>query len=148
MIEVRVLQAADINVVGDALGLARLNQGNGFYLVAWIDNVPAGHLHLALTEPPELQDVHVASDYRRRGVAKTLISAAESEARTQGHDRMRVSVGAANGSAQALYRACGYGDSGLEPRHVKGPIKIRTGTIEVDEILLIWEKPLLTEQAE
>jgi ribosomal protein S18 acetylase RimI-like enzyme len=140
MIEVRVLDPEDVEVVGDALGLARLRQGNGFYLVAWEGDEPAGHLHLALTDPPELQDVQVASRHRRRGVARALISSAEEAAWTRGYGRMRVSVGVDNGPAQALYRSCGYEDVGLEPRHVKGSVEIRTGSIEVDEVLITWEK--------
>ena len=140
MIQVRVLEPVEVKVVGDALGLARLHQGNGFYLVAWQGDVPVGHLHLALTDPPELQDVQVASDHRRRGVATALISAAENEAWVRGYRCMRVSVGIHNEPAQSLYRLCGYADVGLEPRHVKGTIEIRTGSIEVDEVLITWEK--------
>ena len=45
-------------------------------------------------------------------------------------------------AAQALYRRAGYLDAGLPPRRVQGTIEIRTGPIEVDDTLLIWEKPL------
>jgi GNAT superfamily N-acetyltransferase len=140
MIKVRALDPEEAQVVGDALGLARLHQGKGFYLVAWEGEEPIGHLHLALTDPPQLQDVQVASGHRRRGVARLLIAAAEEEAWARGCSRMFVSVGIENEPAQTLYRSCGYADIGLEPRHVKGPIKIRTGTIDVDEVLLTWAK--------
>jgi ribosomal protein S18 acetylase RimI-like enzyme len=144
VIEVRVLDPVEIEVVGDALGLARLHQGNGFYLVAWQGDEPVGHLHLALTDPPEIQDVQVSNNHRRRGVATRLICAAEEEASARGLSHMRVSVGVGNEAAQALYRSCGYADVGLEPQHVKGTIKIRTGPIEVDEVLVTWEKTHLT----
>jgi hypothetical protein len=35
MFELRSLKPEEVEVVGDALGLARLHQGNGFYLVTW-----------------------------------------------------------------------------------------------------------------
>ena len=47
-----------------------------------------------------------------------------------------------NAPAQALYRKRGYVDAGLAPRRVNGTIAIRTGPIEVDDTILIWEKPL------
>ena len=101
-IEVRVLHTTEVERVGNALGLARLYQGDGFYLVAWQGEEPMGHLHLALSDPPELQDVQVASDHRRRGVAGDhrrrgvageLIAAAERHARIRGFTAIRVGIG-------------------------------------------------------
>ncbi len=124
------------------LGLARLYQGDGAYLVAWVGDEPVGHVHLALTDPPELQDVSVRPEYRRRGIASALTVAAEREARDRRFDRLRLGVSADNGAAQALYRGLGYGDAGVPPKRVQGTIVIRTGSIELDDTLLIWEKPL------
>jgi GNAT superfamily N-acetyltransferase len=140
--KIRVLNPEEVELVGNALGLARLHQGNGFYLVAWRADEPAGHLHLALTDPPELQDVQVAAGHRRRGVAKMLIAAAEREARARGFTRIRVDVAIDNDPAQALYRTIGFSDIGLDPRPVKGTIVIRTGPIEVDDVLITWEKDI------
>jgi hypothetical protein len=55
---------------------------------------------------------------------------------------MRVTVSHKSEPAQALYRSLGYVETGIEPRHVKGTIQIRTGPIEVEDVLLFWEKPL------
>ena len=128
-----------------SLGLARLHQGDGFYLVAWSGEVPVGHLHLALTAPAELQDVFVLDEYRRRGIGVALTSAAEQEARVRGFDRLRLTVGIDDEPAQALYRRCGFVDTGLPPKHVQGTIVIRTGPIEVDETIVTWEKRLPPE---
>lgn len=144
-LDVRVLERAEIDRVVRVLGLARLHQGDGVYLVAWQDDEPIGHLHLALSDPPELQDVEVAAGHRRRGVARTLIAAAEREVCSRGFFTLRVRVGVGNESAQALYADCGYVDVGLEPERVHGPIEIRTGTIEIDDMLLTWEKRLRSE---
>ncbi len=124
------------------LGLARLGQGDGFYLVAWDGDQPAGHAHLALTDPPELQDVEVLAQYRRRGVGSALTAAAEAEARKRGFDRLRVTVSVDNAAAQALYRTLGYRDAGVPPRRVLGTVMIRTGPLEVDDTLLTWDKRL------
>jgi len=132
----------DVRRVSSVLGLARLYQGDGVYLVAWVGDEPVGHVHLALTDPPELQDVSVQPEYRRRGIASALTVAAEREARDRRFDRLRLGVSSDNGAAQALYRGLGYGDAGVPPKRVQGTILIRTGPIEVDDTLLIWEKPL------
>ena len=133
---IRPLALEEVERVADVLALARLHQGDGFYLVAWNGDEPLGHVYLALTDPAELHDVSVRSEHRRRGVASALIAAAEREVRAHGRDRLRIAVGIENEPAQALYRACGYIDAGLPPKRVKGTIQIRTGPIEVDEPLL------------
>ena len=137
---IRPLADDEVDGVAAVLGLSRLYQGDGIYLVAWDNGEPLGHAHLALTNPPELQDVSVRPEYRRRGVASALTTAAESEARRRGFDRLRLEVSETNEAAQTLYRRCGYRDAGLSPRRVQGTIMIRTGPIEVDDTLLTWEK--------
>lgn len=139
---VRRLDDEEVERVAAVLGLARLNQGDGFYLVAWEDEEPLGHAHLALSDPPELQDVSVRPEHRRRGVATILTAAAEAEARRRGADRLQLTVSADNEMAQGLYRRSGYVDVGIPPKRVQGTIMIRTGPIEVDDTLLTWEKRL------
>lgn len=132
-------------MVGRSLGLARLDQGDGLYLVAWRGEVPVGHVHLALTDPPELQDVFVVEECRRSGIAMAMTSAAEQEVRTRGFDRLQLGVSIDDAGAQALYRRCGFVDSDVPPKRVQGTIVIRTGPIEVDDTILTWEKPLRPE---
>jgi ribosomal-protein-alanine N-acetyltransferase len=147
---IRRLTPDEIERVAAVLGLARLHEGTGFYLVAWQDDDPVGHAHLALTDPPELQDVSVLSSHRRGGIATSLTMAAEREARKLGFERVRLQVSADDGGAQALYKKCGYLDAGLPPKRIRGTIEIRTGPIEVDDTLLVWEKHLTAavEQAD
>ncbi len=142
MLQIRELTADEIERVGAVLGLARLGQGDGFYLVAWEEDEPLGHAHLALTDPPELQDVSVRPEHRRRGVATALAEAAERAVVARGFARLRLSVSVDNDAALALYRHLGYVDVGIPPRRVHGTIRIRTGTIEVDDTLLAFEKSL------
>jgi ribosomal protein S18 acetylase RimI-like enzyme len=141
--EIRRLAEDEVERVGAVLGLARLDaETDGFYLVAWEDHEPVGHAHLALTDPPELQDVEVRAEYRRRGVASALTLFAEEEARLRGFDRLRLTVAIDNRPAQALYERFGYANPGVPPKHVRGTIVIRTGPIEVDATLMTWEKRL------
>lgn len=71
-----------------------------------------------------------------------LIAAAECEARARGFASIRVGVSIANEPAHQLYRKCGYADVGIDPRRVKGTIDVRTGPIDVDDVILTWEKDL------
>lgn len=142
-LEIRPLAGDEVEGVGAVLGLARLgSEVKGLYLVAWEGAEPVGHAHLVLSDPPELQDVEVRLEYRRRGVATALTEAAEDEARSGGFDRLRLTVAIDNRPARALYERLGYSDPGVPPRHVRGRIVIRTGPIEVDATLLTREKRL------
>jgi ribosomal protein S18 acetylase RimI-like enzyme len=143
MWQIRQLAPSEVDRVGRVLGLARLGQGDGFYLVLWEDDEPFGHAYLALTDPPELQDVDVRLEYRRRGVASALADAAEREAGALGLSRLRLAVSVGNEAAQTLYRGLGYRDVGVPARRVHGTIRIRTGMLEVDDTLLTWEKSLV-----
>jgi GNAT superfamily N-acetyltransferase len=140
--DIRPLAPEQADRVAAVLGLARLGQGDGFYLVAWDGDQPAGHAHLALTDPPELQDVEVSPPHRRRGVGSALTAAAEAEAQKRGFDRLRITVSVDNAAARALYRRLGYVDAGMPPRRVQGTVMIRTGPLEVDDTLLTWDKRL------
>lgn len=142
MRQIRELAPDEVERVGAVLGLARIGQGDGYYLVAWEDDEPVGHAHLALTDPPELQDVSVRPEHRRRGVATALAAAAERAVAARGSARLRLSVSVDNDAALALYRRLGYRDVGIPPRRVQGTIRTRTATFEVDDTLLTWEKSL------
>jgi ribosomal protein S18 acetylase RimI-like enzyme len=139
--EIRRLADDEVERVAAVLGLARLGS-DGFYLVAWDGEEALGHAHLALTDPPELQDVAVRDAHRRLGIASALTQAAEAEAEARGFDRVRVTVSDANTAAQRLYRTHGYLETGIPPTRIVGTVVIRTGPIEVDDTLLTWEKPL------
>lgn len=139
---IRWLEPHEVTVVGSVLGLARLFQGNGDYLVDWEGSEPRGHAHVAWTDPPELQDLEVRSEFRRLGVASSLIAAAEAACRCRGSSQLRVTVSTGNDHARALYEGRGYVDAGVPPHRVVGTIDIRTGPIEVDDLLVTLEKRL------
>lgn len=135
-------------VLAAGLGLARLPlKGDDLYLVAWEDDAPVGHAHVAVHDPPELGDVHVLAEHRRRGVGTALTRAAERAAVARGHDRLRLTVSATAEAPQALYRGLGYEECGVPPRRVRGTIQIRSGPLDVDDTLLTWEKKLAVDSA-
>jgi GNAT superfamily N-acetyltransferase len=140
--DVRDLDDSEVARVCEFLGLARLDQGDGRYLVAWIGDVPVGHAYLTRTNPPNLQDVEVDEAYRRRGVARRLLDVVHSAALAQGARSIVLSVSARSLDAQSLYRSLGFEDTGTPPLEVRGTVQIRSGPIEVDDTLLTWEKKL------
>jgi GNAT superfamily N-acetyltransferase len=130
-------------VIAAGLGLARLPRSDGsFYLVAWDGDEPLGHAHLALDDPPEVQDVEVLERHRRRGVGSALIAAAEADAAARGCDRLTMTVSTARPEVEALYNRLGYHDAGVPLRRVTGTVQIRTGPLEVDDTLKTLVKPL------
>lgn len=149
MIEVRALQEGEVDLVDSYLPLNRLDQWRregSTFLIAWDGTRPLGHAHLAWEGTklgaPEVQDVYVAEDARRRGVATELSLAAEREAVARGHGRLSLSVGTGNFAAQALYERLGFADAGLAPERVVGTILLRGEPLEVDDTLVYLVKEL------
>jgi GNAT superfamily N-acetyltransferase len=116
------------------------------YLVAWDDGDPVGHAHVAWEQTklgmPEIQDVFVREDRRRRGVATALAHSAEALAAARGSARICLSYGVANRAARTLYEGLGYRDAGLEPQPVRGVVRVRTGILEVGDTLIYLVKDL------
>jgi ribosomal protein S18 acetylase RimI-like enzyme len=150
VLTVRELSPADVELVDRHLPLNRLDthlREGSTYLIAWEDDQPVGHAHIAWSGThlglPEIQDVYVSPEYRRRGVATRLTEAAEKEARARGADRISLSVSQdANPTARKLYEGLGYRDAGVAPVRVTGAITLRGRPFEVDDTLLYLTKSL------
>jgi ribosomal protein S18 acetylase RimI-like enzyme len=151
-VNVRPLADDEVALVDAHLPLHRLDQfrrGKSCYLVAWNEETPIGHAHLAwpspeLKEPslPELQDVYVVSERRREGIATVLAEAAEHEAKAKGFAQLMLSFGTDNEAARLLYERAGYRDAGLDPVRMTGTILIRGKPMEVDDTLVYLVKSL------
>jgi GNAT superfamily N-acetyltransferase len=150
MVTVTELQPSEVALVDRCLPLSRLDQQRAegsTYLVAWEDGRPVGHAHIAWAGThlgvPEIQDVFVLPDRRRKGIAARLTDAAEQEARARGWDAVSLSVSQdGNVAARRLYTKLGYGDAGVEPVRVSGTIILRGRPFEVDDTLVYLRKDL------
>jgi GNAT superfamily N-acetyltransferase len=144
-IDIRELTEADVARIGDRLPLARYPH-HQTYLVAWDGDDPVGHACIAWArtqlDVPEVQDVFVREDRRRRGVATALAVAAEAIAVERGYASISLSYGIANDAARSLYEGLGYRNAGVEPQRVRGTIMIRSGLLEVDDTLIYLVKDL------
>lgn len=147
MIEIRPLEPADVEQVDAVLPLHRLDHpGDSTYLVAWDDETPVGHAHIAWEEtelgPPELQDFFVLPERRNQGIGTQLTEAAERLAADRGHDECSIGVSASNAAARRLYEALGYRAIDGPPKRVAGTIEIRGERVEVDDEIVFLTKPL------
>jgi GNAT superfamily N-acetyltransferase len=144
------LQPSEVAYVDRCLPLSRLDQQideNSTYLVAWDDDQPVGHAHIAWVGThlgvPEIQDVFVLPERRRQGIGAQLTDAAEQEARERGWESISLSVSQdGNVAARSLYAKLGYVDAGVEPVRVSGVITVRGRPFEVDDTLVYLTKSL------
>jgi GNAT superfamily N-acetyltransferase len=144
------MHPSDVARVDRVLPLNRLDQQievGSTYLVAWEDDQPVGHAHIAWGGThmglPEIQDVFVSPERRRRGIATQLTHAAETEARARGWQSISLSVSQeGNSAARLLYEKLGYVDAGIDPVRVTGTIMVRGQPFEVDDMLLYLTKGL------
>ena len=137
--EVRRLQPADLlpfqagmpawNSREYARRLAFQDRGLLVQEIAWSGEMPVGSAMLVLPghpdwsimahreNAPEVRDVKTAPAWRRRGVARALMSALEDGARGLGFERIALSVGSDDSfeAARSLYDRLGY-------RHAQGPL--------------------------
>lgn len=91
----------------------------------WEGRVPlaCGALKMLSPASGEIKSMHVAAAHRGRGIAGTLLSHIETEARRRGYTRLSLETGSTDAfaAAQALYRRhgfvpCGpFGDYGPDP---------------------------------
>src|SRR5438445_7253013 len=150
MVHVAELKPGEVEHVDRRLPLNRLCQHQeegSTYLIAWDGEEPVGHAHIAWAGTrlglPEIQDVFVLPEERRRGIATQLADAAEQAVRARGWSSVSLSVSEeGNAEARLLYERLGYRDAGIDPVRVSGVISLRGRSFEVDDTLLYLVKLL------
>ena len=95
--------------------------------LAWVGDVAVGFtslrfVPLVTTALPygEVTELYVQPAFRRRGIARALLAAAEARARALGAPGVILFTGLKNTDAQAFYRAAGYHDYAVTMRRVFG----------------------------
>ncbi|MCF8495488.1 MAG: GNAT family N-acetyltransferase [Alphaproteobacteria bacterium] len=75
---------------------------------------------------PEIQDLYVLPDFRRRGVATSMMAWCEETARREGHAQIGIGVGlhAGYGPAQRLYIRLGYVPDGTGVSYDRAQIAV------------------------
>jgi GNAT superfamily N-acetyltransferase len=150
VLRVAALRPSEVETVDRHLPLNRLDhylEHGSTYLIAWDDDRPVGHAHIAWQRThvgvPEIQDVFVLPERRRQRIATALTRAAEDEVRRRGWDRASLSVSdQGNEPARNLYESLGYRDTGCAHVRVRGTITLRGREVEVDDTLAYLEKHL------
>jgi ribosomal protein S18 acetylase RimI-like enzyme len=105
---------------------ARQGRGDLTYLVAWEDDgIPVGYVVInwpgfreasareRFPDVPELSNLGVSEDRRRRGIGTALIREVETRIRARGTARVGLAVEQGNTPAMRLYAGLGYQDSGF-----------------------------------
>jgi len=144
------LRPGDVELVDRHLPLHRLREPldeQSTYLIAWDGEEPVGHAHIAWSDTelslPEIQDVFVRPERRRRGIATALTRAAEREASARQQERITLSVSQdGNEPARRLYERLGYVPADHAPVRVAGEIMLRGGPFAVDDTLIYLIKTL------
>lgn len=111
-------------------GLARrradeMAAGTGILAVAELDGQVAGSGFLDLDDDelrPEVKNLWVRPELRRRGVGQALWGWLEDRAREAGHDQVLLAVAPDNAGAISLFRQLGYAPTG---DHVQAPARGR-----------------------
>lgn len=99
-----------------------LNNPLSLWLVAEVDGRVAGYIG-SQTVPPEsdVMNVAVHPDFRRQGIAETLVSCLWGQLVQAGNTSLTLEVRASNAPAIALYEKLGFVQVGRRPNYYRNP---------------------------
>jgi GNAT superfamily N-acetyltransferase len=111
----------------------RQQNGTAVYLIAFLGEMPVGHVllkwHGAQDEAvvshrtvpcPDLEDLFVREAFRQRGIGTGLLKHAEQMTQQRGFPHIGLAAGLNNASARRLYERLGYRQAGIEPYTIRG----------------------------
>ncbi|MBQ7376963.1 MAG: ribosomal protein S18-alanine N-acetyltransferase [Clostridia bacterium] len=124
--DAEILAEIEASVFSDAWSPAAMDSHlDGVCSVALLltaDGVPVGSLTGSLLAPEgEIYRVAVLPAYRRRGLARALLSAFLKTARAANVEELFIEVRASNSAAQGLYRSFGFAEYGVRRNYYKAP---------------------------
>jgi GNAT superfamily N-acetyltransferase len=106
--------------------LEKQERGDAVYLFAWIKDLPAGHLFLkwkgsadefvhskTKEEIPDIEDLFVLDEYRKKGIGSLLLDFADSLARDKGFRKTGLSVSVDDSMVKNMYLKRGFVDAGF-----------------------------------
>jgi GNAT superfamily N-acetyltransferase len=97
---------------GTPVDPAQFDPPGGAFLVAWLDERPAGcggwRTYRGAPATAEIKRMYTVPGARGRGVALALLRALEESARVAGHQRVILETGSGQPEAIALYEKAGY----------------------------------------
>lgn len=105
--------------------LSHLDKDRECVYVAVQDNAVVGFIHIEKytllyhQAMANILGIAVSSAYRRRGIGRALLNAAEAWAKDRGLSAMRLNSGAARKDAHLFYRSAGYTDEKAQIRLIK-----------------------------
>ena len=122
----------------DTMFLSEMRQGPGSQLlVARLEKRPttiAGYIgYRAVLEEMHIMIIAVAPGWRRRGIARRMLSQAMEQARQADCERAILEVRASNVGAQQLYYRLGFAPVGVRPKYYTRPS---------EDALILWRDPL------
>lgn len=122
----------------DTMFLSEMRQGPGSQLlVARLEKRPAtivGYVgYRAVLDEMHVMIIAVAPAWRRRGIARHMLSAAMEQARQADCARAILEVRASNVGAQQLYYRLGFAPVGVRPKYYTRPS---------EDALILWRDPL------
>ncbi len=85
-----------------------LRRNLGFFHASWAASLLSYPRYAASSSEAYIERLVVASEYRRQGVARAMLEAAETVARESGKRTVGLHVSGGNLPALKLYEACGY----------------------------------------
>ncbi len=101
---------------------AELNNPNAYFLTATVDGIVAGYLGLYdIVGECYITNIAVFPEFRRSGIARALLSKAESKAKARGSTFLTLEVRQSNAAAIALYSSSGYVSVGIRRDFYSNP---------------------------
>ena len=101
---------------------SELNNNLALWLVAMNDDTVVGYIgSQTVAGETDVMNIAVHPDWRRRGIAQSLIECLVVELKNRGSEALMLEVRASNAPAIALYEKLGFRQVGRRPNYYRNP---------------------------